>query len=259
MKIISWNVNGINASIKKDMLTFLEDEDADIYCFQEIKVSEKTILKSFLNSSVVKKYHLYWNEAEKNGYSGTMILTKKEPLAMMEGLNGDPEYDSEGRLITLEFPEFYLINGYLPNAGRDLKRLDFKLGYNSTLWDYLDKLRSEKPLILCGDLNVAHKEIDLANPSSNHKTAGFTPEERKSFSQFLERGYIDTYREFVKEGGHYTYWSYRTKARERNVGWRLDYFIVNEKFMPNIKSSDILADVLGSDHCPVRLILKNSV
>ncbi|MHA1620255.1 MAG: exodeoxyribonuclease III [Promethearchaeota archaeon] len=255
LKIISWNVNGLNAAIKKGLLDFIKSENADIYCFQEVKVSDKTISKDFMDSPILKPYNLYWNKAEKNGYSGTMTLTKQAPLAVLDGMNQNPELDREGRLITTEFKNFYLINGYVPNAGAGLKRLDFKLDYNNVLWDYLDELKAEKSVVLTGDLNVAHEEIDLANPSSNRKNAGFTQEERDSFSDLLSRGYIDTFRSFNSGGGHYTYWSYRSNARARDVGWRLDYFVCNSEFLPSVQKFDILKDVLGSDHCPIGLTL----
>ncbi len=255
VKIISWNVNGLNAAVKKGLLDFIKSEDADIYCFQEVKVSDKTITKEYMDSPNLEPYHLYWNKAEKNGYSGTMMLTKQAPLAVLEGMNQNSELDREGRLITTEFPNFYLINGYIPNAGQGLKRLDFKLDYNTTLWNYVDELKAEKSVVLTGDLNVAHQEIDLANPSSNRKNAGFTQEERDSFSEFLSRGYVDTFRSFNSEGGHYTYWSYRSNARARNVGWRLDYFVCNSEFLPSVQSNEILKDTLGSDHCPIRLVM----
>ena len=251
VKILSWNVNGLNASIKKGFLDFLEKEDADIVCLQETKVSSKTLDKNFEN---LKGYHQYWNTAEKNGYSGVMTLTKEKPLSFQEGM-GITEFDQEGRLITLEYSDYYLINAYLPNAGRGLVRLDFKLEYNKNLMKYLDKLRKKKDLILTGDLNVAHKEIDLANPKSNGKTAGFTPEERDSFTKLLNLEYFDTFREFEKSGGNYTYWSYRTKARDRNVGWRLDYFVVNKSFLSKVAKSEILSEIMGSDHCPIRLMI----
>ncbi len=256
MKIISWNVNGLNSALKKGLLKFLKEEGADIYCLQEVKVSEKTIDPNFIENPIMKKYQMFWNPAKKNGYSGTMVLTKVEPKAVMFGINHEEDLDLEGRLITMEYEKFFLINGYLPNAGYGLKRLEFKLRYNQALWDYIDELKVKKPIILTGDLNVAHKEIDLANPASNKKHAGFTNEERISFSELLNRGYIDTFRFFNSDGGHYTYWSYRSNARERNVGWRLDYFIVNHEFIPQVKASEILDQIYGSDHCPIRLILK---
>ncbi|MHA1794764.1 MAG: exodeoxyribonuclease III [Promethearchaeota archaeon] len=254
MKIISWNVNGLNAALKKGLMEFIEEEKADVYCFQEVKVTEKTLDSTFLSNPLIKDYKMYWNPAQKNGYSGTMVLSKISPKAVMYGLN-DEDLDSEGRMITVEFDKFFLLNGYLPNAGYGLKRLDFKLRYNKALWNFLDELKKEKGVILCGDLNVAHDEIDLANPASNKKHAGFTQEERDAFSELLNRGYKDTFRHFTKEGGHYTYWSYRTKARERNVGWRLDYFVVNKEFFPYVKKSENLESIYGSDHCPIRLTL----
>ncbi|UYP48355.1 hypothetical protein NEF87_004640 [Candidatus Lokiarchaeum ossiferum] len=252
MKIISWNVNGINSSIKKGFFKFIESEKAEIYCLQEIKVSEKTIDKSF---QAPEGYQMYWNQAERKGYSGTMVLTNVEPLTVQFGMGID-EFDTEGRLLTLEFDNFYLINAYIPNAGRGLPRLDFKLDYNQKLYAFMENLQKEKNVILCGDLNVAHKEIDLTNPKSNKKNAGFTIEERNSFTELLDLGYIDSFREFESEGGHYTWWSYRNDARARNIGWRLDYFVVNAEFMPKISQSSILSDVIGSDHCPIKLELK---
>jgi exodeoxyribonuclease III len=251
VKIISWNVNGLNSTIKKGFLEYVAKEDADVVCLQETKVSNATIDKKMEN---LQGYNQYWNTAEKNGYSGVMTLTKEKPLSIQEGM-GISEFDKEGRLLTVEFSDYYLINGYLPNAGRGLIRLDFKLNYNKNLVKYLEKLRKKKDIILTGDLNVAHKEIDLANPKSNTKTAGFTPEERASFTKLLSLGYIDTFREFEKDGGNYTYWSYRTKARERNVGWRLDYFVVNKNFLSKVVKSEILSEIMGSDHCPIRLLI----
>ncbi len=205
--------------------------------------------------SKLKGYHFYWNSAEKKGYSGVSMIVKEKPLSVQFGV-GNPDFDNEGRLITLEYPNFYLINGYIPNAGRGLVRLEFKLNYNKELMKFLQQLKKEKNIILCGDLNVAHKEIDIARPKSNVKSAGFTPEERESFTELLNLGYVDTFREFVKDGGHYTYWAYWGNAREHNTGWRLDYFVVNQDFVKQVKTSEILADVLGSDHAPVLLTLQ---
>lgn len=255
MKIISWNVNGLNASLKKNLLDFIIEQDADAYCFQETKVSKEKIE---LMEKILKKasnYKLYWNSAVKKGYSGVLTLSKMKPLSIIKGL-GQKDFDYEGRLLTLEFDDYYLINGYIPNAGRELVRLDFKIKYDHHLINFLDNLSQNKDIILTGDLNVAHKAIDLANPKSNERTAGYTIEEREAFTKLLERGYVDTFRTFVKEGGHYTYWSYRGKARERNVGWRLDYFVTNEDFSQKIETNTILKDVLGSDHAPILLKLK---
>ncbi|MHA1855635.1 MAG: exodeoxyribonuclease III [Promethearchaeota archaeon] len=253
IKIISWNINGINSAIKKDMISNLNILKADIICLQEIKVSEKTISSNIEELS--SKYHQYWNQADRKGYSGVMVLTKIKPLSVKFGL-GNEDFDHEGRLITLEFDNFFLLNAYIPNAGRGLPRLSFKLEYNKMLLKYMNSLKKKKHLILCGDLNVAHKEIDLKNPKSNKKNAGFTQEERDSFSELLQNGYIDTFREFIKVGGNYTWWSYRNNARERNIGWRLDYFVVNKGFMPYVKKSEILPDIMGSDHCPIQLLIK---
>ncbi len=251
MKIVSWNVNGLNSTIAKGFDNFLRSEDADIYCLQEIKVSEKTIDKKY---KFPENYEIFWNKAEKNGYSGVMMLTKEKPLSIQYGLNNDT-YNKEGRLIIAEYENFYLFNLYVPNAGRDLSRIEYKLGYNQELYNYCEDLKEDKNIILCGDLNVAHKEIDLKNPTTNSKTAGFTIEERKSFTKLLDLGYIDTFREFKKDGGHYTWWSYRNQARLRNIGWRLDYFVINSNFKPQIKNSEIMPEILGSDHCPIRLTL----
>ena len=253
MKIVSWNVNGINSTFKKELIPTINKMNADIICFQEIKVSEKTIDPQI--DELSSNYNKYWNQAERKGYSGVMTLTKKKPLSVKFGL-GNKNFDNEGRLITLEFDEYFLINAYVPNAGRGLPRLPFKLEYNITLIKYMNSLKKKKHVVLCGDLNVAHKEIDLKNPKTNKKTAGFTQEERDSFSDLLKNGYIDTFREFTKEGGHYTWWSYRNNARERNIGWRLDYFVIDKEFLSDIENSEILPDIMGSDHCPIQLDIK---
>ncbi len=251
MKIISFNVNGINSTIKKGLLDFIHEEDADIYCFQEIKSDENTIDKSFLE---LEGYHRYWNTAEKKGYSGVMTLSKSKALSSVHG-TGVNEYDKEGRVLTTEYNDFYLVNAYVVNAQRGLTRLDYKLEWNDALLDHLENLKSQKSVVLCGDLNVAHKEIDIENPKSNKKNAGFTQEERDWFTKLLDKGYVDTFREFNTEPKNYTWWSYRYNAREKNIGWRLDYFVVNQDFMDRVNKSEILADVQGSDHCPIRLTL----
>ena len=253
MKIVSWNVNGINSTFKKDLIPTINNLNADIICFQEIKVSEKTIDPQI--DVLSSGYEQYWNQAERKGYSGVMTLTNEKPLSLKFGL-GNKDFDNEGRLITLEFADFFLLNAYIPNAGRGLPRLPFKLKYNINLIRYMNSLKKKKHVVLCGDLNVAHKEIDLKNPKTNKKTAGFTQEERDSFSDLLNNGYIDTFREFTKEGGHYTWWSYRNNARERNIGWRLDYFVIDKEYLSTIESSKILPDILGSDHCPIQLVIK---
>ncbi|MBD3405212.1 MAG: exodeoxyribonuclease III [Candidatus Lokiarchaeota archaeon] len=249
MKIISWNLNGLNASLKKGLIDFIKDSPADIFCFQETKTAEDRVDNTFLE---IPDIHYYWQSAEKKGYSGVVTLSKVEPKSVIHGFN-DEGYDTEGRMVTLEFENFYLVNTYFPNAGRGLKRLDFKLEWDKKFEKYVEDLRKKKPIILTGDLNVAHTEKDLARPKNNTKTAGFTPEEREWFDSFLQKGYIDTFREFVDERGHYTFWSYRHNAREKNIGWRLDYFVVSEELKSQVENSEILSDVYGSDHCPILL------
>ena len=257
MKIISWNVNGINASIKHGLFKFIGDEMADIYCFQEIKVSQATIDKTFIPFYEKAGFSCFWNEADKKGYSGVMTLSKVKPMTVSYGIDCD-EFDHEGRVVTVEFEDFYLVNAYIPNAGRGLPRLPFKLDYNEKFSEFLNHLRKTKPVVACGDLNVCHKEIDIARPKSNKKSPGFTIEERDSFSALLDSGdgFVDTFRVFNQEPDQYTWWSYRSNARAKNIGWRLDYFIVSKKFLPHILKSEILAEVMGSDHCPIRLTQK---
>ncbi|MHA1745443.1 MAG: exodeoxyribonuclease III [Promethearchaeota archaeon] len=252
MKIISWNVNGINSSIKHGLFKFIGDEMADIYCFQEIKVSQATIDKNFIPFYEKAGFSCFWNEADKKGYSGVMTLSKVKPMSVSYGIDCD-EFDHEGRVVTVEFADFYLVNAYVPNAGRGLPRLPFKLEYNEKFSEFLNHLRKTKPVVACGDLNVCHKEIDIARPKSNKKSAGFTIEERNSFSALLDSGFVDTFRVFNQDPDQYTWWSYRNQARSKNIGWRLDYFIVSKKFLPHILKSEILAEVLGSDHCPIML------
>ncbi len=249
MKIISWNINGINSVINKGLIKFMEDTSADIYCFQETKCSNEKI-KNFDNH--LDKYINYWACAEKKGYSGLLISTKIKPLSIFYGIN-NKDFDNEGRVITLEFNSFYLINTYFPNSNHELSRLDFKLKFNNEFLEYCNKLKEKKPLIICGDFNVAHTEIDLKNPKTNVNNAGFTIQERDWFTKFLDSNYIDTFRIFNKESGNYTWWSYRFNARSRNIGWRIDYFIVNKEIKIKIIKSLILKDILGSDHCPILL------
>jgi exodeoxyribonuclease-3 len=251
MRIISFNVNGINAAKKNGLLEFMQAEKADIYCFQEVKANEDTIDPSLLEIECYSFYPFY---SKKKGHHGTACYSKIEPLAVVNGIEKE-EVDEEGRVITMEFPSFYLVNAYVPNAGRGLPRLDYKLAFNETFLKYCEGLRQSKNLILCGDLNVAHKEIDIKNPKQNVKNAGFTPEERESFSKFLDAGYLDTFREFVTEGDHYTWWSQRSDAKERNIGWRLDYFVINTEFRPSLVNSEILKEVDVADHCPIRLTI----
>ncbi|MBW2987351.1 exodeoxyribonuclease III [Candidatus Woesearchaeota archaeon] len=249
MKIISWNINGIVAAARKGLLEFVKKEDADVYCFQEIKSSPAKVeeLKEL-------DYQIFYLPAERKGYSGLMVLTKLHPLSIREGV-GEEEFDKEARILTLEFEKFFLVNGYFPHSRRDLERLDFKLNFNQTFMDFCEELRKQKPVVVGADFNVAHKEIDLRNPKQNETNAGFTAQERQWFELFLAQGYVDTFREFVQEGGHYTWWSYMYNARQKNIGWRIDYFIVSNELKTNLKNSEILRDVLGSDHCPIRLEL----
>ena len=251
LKLISWNVNGIRACLKKGLLNFIQNEDADIYCFQETKSS---VGMDDIAPLVLGEYEQHWHHAEKKGYSGTMVLTRRAPLSIFRGIDRKG-YDTEGRAITLEYDEFYLVNVYFPNSGRALERLDYKLDFNTRLLRYTQRLRKKKGVIMTGDFNVSHKEIDIARPKSNRGHAGFTDEERAWFDRLLTKGYIDTFREFSEEGGHYTWWSYLHNARVKNIGWRLDYFIINQEIRHQLKGSDILSEVHGSDHCPIRLQL----
>ena len=251
MKLISWNVNGIRAILKKGFEDFVLEQSPDILCLQETKAHPDQV------DLELDSYHQYWNSAEKKGYSGVAIFTKKKPLAAHYGISVE-KHDTEGRVLTLEFDKFYLVNVYTPNSQNALRRLD----YRSNEWDvdflsYVKSLEKKKPVVFCGDLNVAHKEIDLANPATNTKNAGFTPEERAGFDKIVAAGFIDTFRAFNTQPGHYTWWSYRTKARERNVGWRIDYFCVSRSLQTYLKKASILSDVMGSDHCPITLELNN--
>lgn len=249
MKLISWNVNGLRACVEKGFLEYFKEVDADIFCVQEIKLQEGQI---DLN---LEGYHQYWNYAEKKGYSGTAIFTKIKPISATYGIDVE-HHDTEGRVITLEYDDFYLVNVYTPNSQRDLARLDYRMEWEDDFRAYLKTLEEDKPVILCGDLNVAHKEIDLKNPSTNRRNAGFTDEERDKMTELLEAGFVDSFRYFYPEKEDaYTWWSYMRKARERNVGWRIDYFIVSESLVDRMKSVDIHSNILGSDHCPVELVL----
>ncbi len=245
MEIVSWNVNGLRACIRNGFLSWLEKENPDIVCLQELKLSEKPDI-------TFKNYLTYWNISKRKGYSGVGVLTKTKPLKVIDKLG--KEFDDEGRLLCLRFRDFWLVNAYFPNAGRGLPRLDFKLRFNREIEKLIKKLEKEAPVIITGDFNVAREEIDIANPKQNVKNAGFTPEEREWMNSFLEKGFIDTFRYFHKEGGNYTWWTYRFHARERNIGWRIDYFVVSKKLIRRVKDSIILKDVKGSDHCPIKLI-----
>ncbi|WP_406589511.1 exodeoxyribonuclease III [Bacillus atrophaeus] len=250
MKLMSWNVNGLRALLTKmDFNSYLEEENVDIFCLQEIKLQDGQIKLE------PEGYHVYWNYAEKKGYSGTAIFTKKEPLAVTYGL-GIKEHDQEGRLITLEFENMYVITVYTPNAKRGLERIDYRMDWEDAFLSYIKALDVKKPVVLCGDLNVAHQEIDLKNPKANRKNAGFSDQEREKFSQMLEEGFIDTFRYLhPDQEGAYSWWSYRMNARAKNVGWRLDYFIVSERLKKQIRGAKICSEVMGSDHCPVELTI----
>lgn len=250
MKIVSWNVNGIKACIKKGLFEFVKESKADVYCFQEVKSNPIDADNFFKNLG----YHSFWFPAEKAGYSGVAVYTKIKPLSDERGI-GVHEFDSEGRVITIEFDKFFLVNAYFPHTRRELTRLGFKLKFNNDYLEHVEKLRKKKPVVLTGDFNVAHEELDLANPKQNRKNAGFTEEERAWFTAFLKEGYTDTFRTFNSEGGNYTWWTYRHDARARNIGWRIDYFIVSEELKDSVEKSEILPEVLGSDHCPVSLTI----
>lgn len=249
MKLISWNVNGIRACVGKGFLEFFKEVDADIFCIQESKMQEGQLELD------LPGYHQYWNYAEKKGYSGTAVFTKKEPLSVVNGM-GIPEHDKEGRVITLEFENFYMVTVYTPNSQNELARLDYRMAWEDAFLAYLKGLEKTKPVIVCGDMNVAHKEIDLKNPKTNRRNAGFTDEERNKFSALLESGFVDTFRYFYPEQeGIYSWWSYRFKAREKNAGWRIDYFLVSECLKDKLQDAKILTEVMGSDHCPVEVDL----
>lgn len=252
MKFISWNVNGIRACVQKGFLDYFKNQNADIFCIQETKCQEDQIQLE------LEGYYQYWHSAVKKGYSGTAIFTKHKPIAVYYGFDGK-EGDQEGRVLTLEFEKFYIVTAYTPNSQRDLARLPFRLNWEEEFRDYLMKLDEKKSVILCGDLNVAHNEIDLANPKSNQKNSGFTEEERAKMSTLLENGFIDTFRYmYPDEDGSYSWWSYMNKVRERNIGWRIDYFIISNKMKDELIDSEIHSHVLGSDHCPVVLTLSDS-
>lgn len=247
MKLISWNVNGLRAIYKKGFKEIFDSLDADIFCIQETKMQEGQIELD------LDGYYEYYNYAERKGYSGTAIFTKIEPINVSYGIGID-EHDKEGRVITLEFDKFYMVNCYTPNSGRELARLDYRMIWEDAFANYLKELDTKKPVIICGDLNVAHNEIDLKNPKSNRKNAGFTDEERGKIDNLLKSGFTDTFRKvYPEKEGCYTWWSYMFKARENNAGWRIDYFLISDRINSNIKDAYIYSDVMGSDHCPVGL------
>jgi exodeoxyribonuclease-3 len=250
MKLLSWNVNGLRALLRKEGFAFLADEDPQILCLQEVRANPEQV-GPILNDYAFQ----YWNPAERAGYSGTACFSKIEPLEIRRGM-GRKIHDGEGRLLTLTFPDFHLVNVYTPNAQRELRRLDYRGRWDRDFRTYISKLQATKPVVFCGDLNVAHKEIDLARPNANRRNAGFTDQERRGFTRHLEAGFVDTFREFCTEGGHYTWWSMATRARDRNVGWRIDYFCISRALRPALSDAFILPRVTGSDHCPVGIALE---
>lgn len=248
MKLLSWNVNGLRAALRKNFLGFLAEEAPDVIAVQETKCTAADLPAEW------NGYHPFWNSAEKKGYSGTGVLTRTAPLTVSHGI-GLAEHDREGRVLTLEFEAFFLVNVYVPNSQRELTRLDYRQAWDRAFLGYLSGLQARKPVVCCGDLNVAHQARDLARPKENVRTHGFTVEERAGFDAFLGAGFVDTFRLFVEEGGHYTWWSQMNRARERNIGWRIDYFLASAALQPSLRRAWILPEVLGSDHCPVGLEL----
>lgn len=249
MKIISWNVNGLRSVLRKNFLDYLAKEEPDILCLQETKAGPDDVEQLWPAA-----YVTHWNTAQKKGYSGTVIFAKERPLAVTRGI-GMAAHDNEGRVLTAEYGGFFLVNVYVPNSKRELTRLAYRQEWDRDFLRYLKKLERKKPVIFCGDLNVAHTEIDLANPKSNVRNHGFTPEERAGFTAFVNAGFLDTFREFEKAGGHYTWWSPLSNARARNVGWRIDYFLISAALRPQLKRAFIRSDIAGSDHCPVGIEL----
>ena len=250
IRLISWNVNGIRAAIRKGFMDFATTCDADVICLQEVRANPDQVDLS------VPGYETIWNPAERKGYSGTAILTRVKPVSQSLGL-GIEEFDTEGRVLTVEYDKYYLVTAYVPNAQRELTRLEYRCRWDAEFLAYVDKLQQKKPVVFCGDLNVAHQEIDLANPKSNKGNAGFTDEERQGFTNFLDGGFVDIFRELNPDAvGQYSWWSNRAGVRERNVGWRLDYFLISEKLRKNVQTAAIQPEVMGSDHCPVELVLE---
>lgn len=249
MKLISWNVNGLRACISKGFLDYFRSTDADVFCVQETKLQEGQI-----DTSLFEGYDTYWNSAEKKGYSGTAVFTRVPPLSVRYGLESEP--DPEGRVITLEFEQFHLVNVYTPNARRDLSRLDYRLEWEDRFRRHLTSLDADKPVVVCGDLNVAHRELDIKNAKANRGNSGFTDEEREKMTRLLESGFVDSFRHLYPDRGDvYSWWSYMPKVRERNVGWRIDYFLLSKRMAPALQDATIECDVMGSDHCPVTLTL----
>ena len=249
MKFISWNVNGLRACVGKEFEQQFKDLDADFFCLQETKMQAGQLDLSFPG------YESYWNYADKKGYSGTAIYTKHKPLSVTYGIDID-EHDHEGRVITLEMEDFYLVTVYTPNSQDGLRRLDYRMKWEDDFQAYLHKLDEKKPVIVCGDMNVAHQEIDLKNPKTNHKNAGFTDEEREKMTQLLSNGFIDTFRSLYPEQVTYSWWSYRFRAREKNTGWRIDYFLISERLKDRLEDAKIHTEIMGSDHCPIEITLK---
>ncbi|MEK6959629.1 MAG: exodeoxyribonuclease III [Nanoarchaeota archaeon] len=247
--LLSWNVNGIRAVLGKTFKQFINEHDPDILCIQETKAHKDQVDHEF------DGYHQFWNSAEKKGYSGTAIFTREPPLSHFHGI-GVKDHDNEGRVITLEFPDYYLVNVYTPNSQRGLTRLDYRMRWDADFLLFLKRLEQKKPVIFCGDLNVAHKEIDIANPKTNHNNPGFTDQERDNFSRILNAGFIDTFRIFNDKPDNYTWWLYMNNCRARNIGWRIDYFCVSQSLKPILKDAFILPKVMGSDHCPVGIIIE---
>ena len=253
MNIVSFNVNGLRSILNKDLMNFINNDKSDIYCFQETKMQiDASIYNVFKDYSFI-----YFNNAIKKGYSGTLIISKLKPLNVIYGIND--EYNDEGRIITLEFNNFYLVNVYSPNSKKELLRLDYRMIFEDKLKEYSTNLKMKKNVILCGDLNVAHKEIDIKNPKNNLRSAGFTIEERTKFSELLESGFIDTFRYFYPDTIKYSWWSYMFNSRKNNAGWRIDYFVVNNEFINKIKDSEILNEIYGSDHCPIKLTINENI
>lgn len=250
MRLISWNVNGIRSILKKGFLDFIKKENPDILCLQETRAEPTEV------ELPLPVYHAYWNFAPAQpGYSGTAIFTKAKPSDVTYGMR-NPKHDGEGRIITAEFKDFYLVNVYVPNSKRDLSRLPYRQEWDQDFLKFLKELEKGKPVVFCGDLNVAHKEFDLTNPETNHKNHGFTDEERTGFTNFIKNGFLDTFREFYEEGGHYTWWSQMNNCHKRNIGWRIDYFLISKALRPHLKDAQILPEVMGSDHCPVSIELE---
>ncbi|MFY8269188.1 MAG: exodeoxyribonuclease III [Terrimicrobiaceae bacterium] len=249
MKLISWNVNGIRSVLGKGFMDYLASEKPDVICLQEVKARIEQVPQTF------EGYEVFWNAAERPGYSGTAILTRKKPLTVLSGI-GREEHDREGRVLTVDLGDFYLVNVYTPNSKRELSRLDYRTReWTPAFIEYLTSLQNSKPVVFCGDMNVAHREIDLARPRENTRNAGFTTEEREAFDRVLDAGFIDTFRHFEPSGGRYTWWSYQSGARERNIGWRIDYFCASKALAPSLQSAFIHDETKGSDHCPVGLVI----